>query len=140
MPAVNPGPSNVASNNHPLIIKGVQLLFVLRNANMQLTTDQIFSKVFTGNTWDPYFITANWVSGAFSSACAGGIFSLPSKGGSAIVATGQSYSALTGATTHTSCTIQANNVTFTSVPILSLTTGNSASLFADFFIYGACYD
>lgn len=118
----------------------VVLLYILRGANMQLNTDQSFTKVFTGTTWDPYFVTANRVTGAFSVACAGGIFTAAGKGGSAIVAVGQTYTGLTGANTHTNCLIQASTTTFSVTPILSLTTGNSAALTADFFIYGACYD
>lgn len=140
MPAVNPGPSNVITPNPIGIINGGQLMFVLRNANMRLTTDQPFTRVFGGNSWDPFFITAVWKSGAFNSACAGGIFTLPSKGGNAIVAVGQSYAGLTGADTHVNCTIQASTTTFYNTPILNLTTGNSADLFADFYIFGVSYD
>lgn len=124
-----------ANNGNPYT-----LLFILRNANMQLNTDQQFTKMFVGTLWDPAYIVANRKTGAFSVACAGGIFSAASKGGSAIVATNQSYSTLTGANTQTHPTIQANNVTFSIVPYLSLTTGNSAALTADFFIYGAVLD
>lgn len=140
MPAVNPGPSNSASLNPLITVNGLQQLFVLRNANLRLITDQPFTRVFNGNSWDPFFITAVWKSGAFSSACAGGIFTLPSKGGNAIVAVGQSYAGLTGADTHVNCTIQASTTTFYNTPILNLTTGNSADLFADFYIFGVSYD
>ncbi len=119
---------------------GVQLLFALRGANMQLTTDQVFTKMFSGTLWDPFFITANRITGAFNTACAGGIFTGAGKTGSAIVAVGQSYAGLTGANTHVNCVIQANTTTFSVSPILSLTTGNAAALTADFFVYGACYD
>lgn len=135
----NLGPSSASSPNIP-VINGVQLLFVLRNANFAISTDQQFTRVFSGNTWDPFFITANQTSGAFSGTCAGGIFTLPSKGGSAIVAVGQSWAAMTGAFTHVNATIQAATTTFTTTPYLSLTTPNGAPLTGDVFIFGVCYD
>lgn len=115
-------------------------LFQLRGANMQLNTDQPFTKLFQGNLWDPQMIVFNCISGAFNTACAGGIFTGAGKTGSAIVAVGQSYATLTGVNAQTHAAIQANNVTFTATPILSLTTGNAAALVADVFIYGLCLD
>lgn len=120
---------------------GLQLLFVLRAANMQLTTDQQFTKVFSGTTWDPYQISCNWASGAFNTACAGGVFTGAGKTGSAIVAVGQSYAVLTGAGTQLHVPVQASNVVFSGAPpFLSLATGNSAVLTANWYIYGFCYD
>lgn len=138
----NPGPAITTSPNSQAILNsnGFQLLFVLRGADMQSTNDQQFTKVFDGVTWDPQFITANRVSGAFNTACAGGIFTLPAKGGNAIVAVGQSYAGLTGANTHVNCTVQASTTTFSAIPYFSLTTGNAILLTADIFIYGMCYD
>jgi hypothetical protein len=118
----------------------IQLLFIMRAANMQLTSDQTFAKLFNGTLWDPFFVIANRTSGAFSSACAGGIYTAPAKGGTAIVAAAQSFSTLTGENTQTICTVLATTTTFSGTPILSLTTGNAAGLLADIYIYGACYD
>ncbi len=118
----------------------MQRLFQLLGANMQLTTDQQFTKLFGGTLWDPYFIVADWQSGAFNTACAGGMFTGANKTGSAIVPVGQSYSALTGATTQQNCTVQASAVTFSVTPYLSLTTGNAAALTCNIYIYGACFD
>jgi len=140
MPNVNPGPAIQGQLNQPLVISPVQLLFVLPNANFAITTDQKFTRAFTGTTWDPLFITANQVSGAYSTACLGGIFTAPSKGGTAIVSVGQSYSAMTGSNTHQQLTVQATTVTFTTDPYFSLSTANSAALFGDIFIWGVCYD
>lgn len=137
----NPGAATSSVANQYSSINALQLLFVLQNANLAIASqDQQFVRVFGGTTWDPQFITATWKSGAFASACTGGIFTLPSKGGNAIVATSQSYSGLTGNLTHTNCTIQASTTTFTATPILNLTTANSGALVADFRIYGFCYD
>lgn len=117
-----------------------QLLFVLRGANMAITTDQPFTKVFSGTLYDPVYIVVNCKSGAFNTACAGGVFTAASKGGSAIVAVGQSYATLTGVNAQVHPAIQANLTSFTATPILSLTTGNTGALTADWFFYGDCVD
>lgn len=143
MTTSNPGPlATVTSNPMPGLglSSGLQLLFHLKNANMRLTTDQVFERIFNGKSWDPFFITAVWKSGAYNTACLGGIFTLPSKGGNAIVAVGQSYAGLTGADTHVNTVIQASTTTFYNTPILSLSTGNTLDLFASFYIYGVSYD
>lgn len=121
-------------------VAGLQLLFALRAANMQLNTDQPFTKMFVGSLYDPFYIVANCKSGAFNTACAGGIFTGANKTGSAIVAVGQSYATLTGVNAQVHPTIQANLTSFSAIPILSLTTGNGAALTADFFFFGACVD
>jgi hypothetical protein len=140
MSNTNLGPATTNTPNSIPLSGAVQLLFVLRGANMQVTTDQLFTKVFVGTQWDPQFIIANQVSGAFSSACAGGIYTAPSKGGTAITPAGQSYSTMTGSLTQVNCVVTTPTTTFTGVPILNLTTGNGAALFADFFIFGVCLD
>ena len=143
MVAVNQGPSVAQSRNFQSVLnlnRGLQQLFVLRNANMRTTQDQLFTRTFNGQTWDPFFITAVRKSGAYSVSCLGGIFTGAAKTGSAIVAVGQSYAGLTGNLTHVNCTIQASTVTFTETPILSLSTANSADLLADFYIIGVSYD
>lgn len=137
------GPAITNSRNQTAVLglnRGLQLLFSLRSANMRVTADQPFTRQFGGLTWDPFFITAVWESGAYNTACLGGIFTLPSKGGNAIVAVGQSYAGLTGSTTHVNCVIQASTTTFTNTPILSLSTANAIDLTASFYIYGVSYD
>ncbi len=98
--------------------------------------DQIFQKMFSGTTWDPTYIVAYWKSGAFNTACAGGVFSGAGKTGSAIVAVGQSYSGLTGAGNHVVVPVQTTANDFAVPPILNLTTGNTGILIADYRIYG----
>jgi hypothetical protein len=122
-----------------------QLLYVLRGANMQLTTDQPFTKVFTGRLFDPQSGSSivNCKSGAFSVGCSGGVYTAASKGGTQIIASTQNYSGLTGVNAQVHPAIVANNTTFDAnavTPTLSLSTGNSAALTADFFIYGSCLD
>jgi hypothetical protein len=139
----NSGPAATVTANYQAVLnlsRGYQLLFRLSNANLRTTQDQKFTRVFNGVTWDPQLITAVWRSGAYNTACLGGIFTLPSKGGSAIVAVGQSYAALTGVDTHANLTIQASTTTFRTDPYFSLSTANGADLFADLFIWGVSYD
>lgn len=143
MTTSNPGPLATITSNPTSVLglsSGLQLLFHLKNANMRLTTDQVFERIFNGKSWDPFFITAVWKGGAYNTACLGGIFTLPSKSGNAIVAVGQSYAGLTGADTHVNCSIQASTTTFYNTPILSLSTANAIDLSASFFIYGVSYD
>jgi hypothetical protein len=118
----------------------MQRLFVLRNANFQLTTDQPFTQIFQGTLWDPQTIVANWKSGAFSVSCTGGIYMGAGKTGTIVSPTGTSYGGLTGANTQVNAAVAAFTTTFTGVPILSLTQANGAALTADIFIYGFCLD
>ncbi len=139
--AINPGPSNIATVNTAISVNSMQLLFILQGANMAIANqDQMFTRIFQGITYDPMFITATWASGAFATACAGGIYPSPSKGGTGLVSSVQSYAGLQGTLTHVNCTVQATTTTFTSNPFLNLTTANSGPLVADFRIYGVCYD
>lgn len=115
-------------------------LFVIRAANMTLTTDQAFTKMFAGTLWIPQFIYANRISGAFGVACVGGIYNTTAKGGTAMVAAAQVWSALTGSLTSVTATLATTVIQNTSTPYLSLTTGNTGALTADLFIFGSCLD
>jgi len=127
---MNPGPAGGLASTAV-----AQALFTLNGANMQLTTDQSMVKNFTGTYWLPVAITTIWASGAFNTGCAGGIYTAASKGGTAIVAAAQSYAALTGSGTTISLAI-ASAGPWGVTPILSLTTGNSAALTANFVVWG----
>lgn len=118
----------------------MQRLFVLRNANMQLTTDQPFVQIFQGILWDPQTIVANWKSGAFSGTCTGGIYMGASKTGTVVSPSGTSYAGLTGANTQVNAAVAAFTTTFTGAPILSLGVGSTTALTCDVFIYGFCLD
>lgn len=117
-----------------------QRLWVLRSADMTLTSDQAFTKLFSGTVWVPAAVVAKWVSGAFSIACAGGVYTSASKGGNAIIAAAQVYSALTGSLTSVMPALALTTVQNSASLFLSLTTGNSAALTADFFVYGLVVD
>lgn len=119
-----------------------QLLFVLRGANLAVTTDQVFTKLFGGTNYRITNVTAVRKSGAFGTAALGGIYTAASKGGTPLVAATQTFAGLTGAGKIQDCTLAAVIATDvqTATPILSLTTGNTGALTADIFIYGVPLD
>lgn len=117
-------------------------LFILRNANMAITTDQAFTQV---GAFTSYWITSaacKRISGVYNTACLGGVYTAATKGGDALVAAGQSYAALTGANTMQALTIAAvaSTTLESAVPILSLSTGNGVALVADVFLWGFVFD
>lgn len=118
-----------------------QILFVKRSADMQLNTDQIFTKLFAGTNYRITDIIAVRKTGAASVACLGGIYDAASKGGNAIVAVGQSWVTLAAAI-NVAPTIAAVVATalLTGTPYLSLSTGSTAACTADVFIFGYAID
>ena len=123
-------------------INAEQVLFVLRNANLAIATDQTFTKLFGGTNYAVTNIMAVWKSGTFGIACAGGIYTGAAKTGDAVLAAVQVFSGLTGAQTMQVATLTNILVTKTesATPILSLTTGNTGALTADIFIIGVVVD
>jgi hypothetical protein len=113
-------------------------LFVLRNANMQSTSDQPFVKQGTFTRWIPRRVMAVRNGGGATGTCAGGIYSASAKGGNALVAAGQSWNGLSGAGKMVDATIAAVGLTdsHTQTPVLSLTNGSTAAVTADLFIFG----
>lgn len=137
----NPGASTSSTFNSALSPNALQLLFILPMANMLLSSqDQQFTRVFTGSSYDPLYIIALWKSGAASGGPSGGIYPSPSRGGTGLVSSLQSYAGLTGANTQTNCTIQAATTTYSQTPYLNVNNPNTGALFAEFRIYGFCYD
>lgn len=116
-----------------------QLLFKLTAANMQLTTDQAFTKLFTGTNYVITHVFANTASGGTSVACAGGIYTAAAKAGSALIAAVQSWVTLTAAGKIVNAALAAVVGTDlqSATPILSLTTGSTAAATADIYIFGA---
>jgi len=115
-----------------------QLLFKGSALNFQSTSDQTLTKVFGGTNFYVTSIVARQRSGAASVACAGGIYDGASKTGNILVAAGQSWVTL-ASTVIVTATINTavTNVTLLSVtPILSLTTGSTAAITADVFVFG----
>jgi hypothetical protein len=113
------------------------VLWTLTGADMNVTTDQAFTKSFAFNS---YLITAIRASSASLSltTAAGGIYDTATKGGTALVAAGQAYSALTGATLGLDLTLAAYALGLRSGAslFLSLTTGQGAAATANFHVLG----
>ncbi len=117
-----------------------QLLFTLTSANMNTTNDQTFNFVGGELRGLRYLIDRIVCLNASTSltTAAGGIYDTASKGGNALVANSQAYSALTGSTLALDLTIAAVGKAIVSgvAPILSLTTAQGAAATADFLIFG----
>jgi hypothetical protein len=114
-----------------------QLLFVLRGANMQSTSDQTFTKVYGGTNYFVTSIVARQRSGGASVACAGGVYDAATKGGNAIVVAAQSWVTLaSGVIVSAALAALTGTTLLTNTPILSLTTGSTAACTADLYIYG----
>ena len=118
-----------------------QLLFVLRSADMQLVTDQAFTKMFSGTKYRVQDVIAVRKTGAASVLCAGGVYDAASKGGNALVATVQSWVTL-AANINVVPTLAAVAATTVLSPTLylSLTTGSTGACTADIFVYGYIVD
>ena len=118
-----------------------QLLFVLRGANMHITTDQAFTKVFTGTNYVVTSVIAARKTGAASVTCAGGVYTAASKGGDALVAATQSWVTLAAnIIVNATLAAVAGTAIESATPYLSLTTGSTAACTADVFIFGVCID
>ncbi len=120
-----------------------QELARLIGANMNSTADQAFTWRISGGGPNTglfrYVVESIRVVNASTSltTAAGGIYDTASKGGVAIVAAAQAYTALTGATLGTNLTIAAAGLAILSnPPILSLTTPQGGAATADFYIFG----
>lgn len=118
-----------------------QVLFVKRSADMQSTSDQIFTKLFNGTTYKILDIIGIRKTGAASVACLGGVYDAASKGGNPVVAATQSWVTL-AANVNVSATLAAlvSTALLSGIPYLSLSTGSTAACTADFFIFGYCVD
>lgn len=129
MPIFNP-PSVPAINIQ-------DLLFKLSGANMQITTDQAFTKIYSGSAYQVQSIIARQRTGAASVVCAGGIYDAASKGGNAMVAAAQSWVTLaSGVIVLATLAAVTGTVLLTNTPILSLSTGSTAACTADIYVFG----
>jgi hypothetical protein len=116
-----------------------QALFRLIGANMNVTTDQLFSII--GNIAPTsYLISSIRVLNASISldTAAGGVYNAVSKpAGGILVAAAQAYSTLTGSTLGLDLTKTAlANGAQSAVPYFSLTTAQGAAATADLYIFG----
>ena len=116
------------------------LLFTLRSASFNLTTDQILTPTFNGKFRVKRIVVINTSLSGMSTA-AGGFYTAASKGGSAIVPAGQAYTGLTNALTALELTLALPNLAFVAgTPLyFSLTTAQGATAIADIYVYGDVY-
>lgn len=112
-----------------------QLLFSLTGANMNTTADQAMTKAFTFNN---FIIDRIIVTNASTSLtlAAGGVYTAASKGGTAVVANTQIYSALSAAGLTLNLTLADTSVRTGASLILALTTGQGGAATADFRVMG----
>jgi len=116
------------------------LLFTLRSANFNVTSDQILTPTFNGKFRVKRIVVINTSLNGMSTAV-GGFYTEASKGGSAIVAAGQVYTGLTNALTALELTLALPSVAFVAgTPLyFSLTTAQGAAATADLYVYGDVY-
>lgn len=105
-------------------------------ANFNITTDQAI-----GINASKFIIRRIVVTNASANltTAAGGVYPTTAKGGTAIVASTQVYTALTAATKYVDLTLAAVNTTDTytvGTIYLALTTGQGSACTADVYIYG----
>ena len=118
-----------------------QILFVKRAADMQSTSDQQFTRLFSGTNYLVTSIVAVRKSGGASVVCAGGIYDAAAAGGNALVATAQSWVALAASVNVVPTLAAVVSTALTSAtPYLKLATGSTAACTADIFITGYCID
>ncbi len=133
--------TNIVVSQSPPPNYAMQVLFVIRAANFQLTTDQAFTKLFSGTNYKLTEVIAVRKSGAATVACAGGIYDGASKAGNALVAAAQVWVTLAANVNVTATTAAIAATALTSAtPFLSLTTGSTGAVTADVFLLGYCID
>ena len=127
---------NIGANAARMSV-GTILLFQIQGANFQLTTDQQLTRMYAGANYAVTAILARQRSGAASVTCAGGIYDAASKGGNAIVAAGQNWVTLASGVMVTAAVASLGATTvLANTPYLSLTTGSTAAITADVYVYG----
>lgn len=120
-----------------IITTGNEILLGYKiGANMNVTTDQAIPITRIGSK--SFRITRIYVTNASASltTAAGGVYPTTSKGGTAIVAAGQAYSALSSAAVGLDLTIAAVRTLAISNIYLSLTTAQGTASTADVYVFG----
>lgn len=106
----------------------------LISANMNTTSDQAIPIAASTYVIEKIIVTN---ASANLTLAAGGIYTATSKGGTAVVAGAQVYSALTGSTKFIALTIAALTDILTGANVyLSLTTGQGSAATADVYVFG----
>jgi hypothetical protein len=123
--------NNTAANTN-------RVLCSIRAANFNITTDQLCTIPAGVTAWAPTSIIVTNCTGTFTLA-AGGVYPAVSKGGTALVAAAQAYTALTGSTIvlglTLAATIATTRYTINSL-YLSLTTGTGSAATCDLYVIG----
>lgn len=119
-----------------------QNLFVIRGADFQLTTDQALTKVGSFTNYVITSVIAVRKTGGATVACLGGIYTAAAKGGTPLIAATQSWVLLSGAGKQVQATLAAvlSTDVQTATPVLALSTGSTAAVTADLFIFGVVVD
>lgn len=123
---------------HNPLAGAMRVLGTLRAANMNSTADQAIAIPATITKWAPTAIWATNCTGSLTLA-SGGVYPSASKGGTALVAATQAYSALTGSTVVLPMTMAANIATTlqtVATVYFSLTTASGAAATCDIYILG----
>jgi hypothetical protein len=110
----------------------------IRSANFNTTADQACALPASVTAWTPIGIKVTNCSTSLTLAV-GGIYPATSKGGTALVAATQIYSALTGATVVLNLTMAANIATTrytVSTVYLALTTAQGGAATCDLYVEG----
>jgi len=119
-----------------------QLIARLIGANMNTTGDQAFtmSQFSQLNPWRTVKLTATNVSVSLTTAV-GGVYPAASKGGTALVAATQVYSALSASTIALDLTLAVGTTVYAKGAqiYLSLTTAQGAAATADLYCFGDVY-
>ena len=119
-------------------------LFKVTDADMQSTSDQVFTKLVSFNEAVPVLMTAVPKTGVASGTCNGGVYSAAAKGGSVLLPSTASWIGISAVSSpkafqtfgaFTGGTNMVKSV-MTTAPYLSLTTGSSTACTADVYIYG----
>lgn len=128
--------ANIKTSGSVLATGTEILLGQLIGANMNVTTDQAIPITRIGSK--RYVITRITVTNASTSLtnADGGIYTATSKGGTAVVAAAQVYTALTSATVALDLTLAVNNTYNVNNLYLSLTGTQGGAATADVRVYG----
>jgi len=122
----------------------------LIGANMNVTTDQALTLQIADTddvvaTGEGDFVLERIVvrnPSVSLTTAAGGVYTAAAKGGSAVVAAGQVYTALTAATKYVALTLASvalTDVLNTSALFFSLTTAQGAAATADIYVYARLF-
>lgn len=128
--------ANIKTSGSVLATGTEIMLGSLIGANMNVTTDQAIPITRIGSK--RYVITRITVTNASTSLtnADGGIYTATSKGGTAVVAAAQVYTALTSSTVALDLTLAVNNTYNVSNLYLSLTGAQGGAATADVRVYG----